>query len=128
MKFEGEYLNGKRNGKGKEYNFQGNVIFEGEFYLNHRKKGKEYIKGRLEFEGEFLWDKKWKGKGFDEKGNVIYELIDGKGTIKEYVGEYLVYEGECLDGKRNGKGKEYDHDGNLIFEGEYSMGKKVGKN
>ena len=31
--FEGEYLNGKRNGKGKEYNFYGKLIFEGE-YLN----------------------------------------------------------------------------------------------
>ena len=32
VKFRGEYLNGKRNGKGKEY-FEGRVKFEGE-YLN----------------------------------------------------------------------------------------------
>ena len=31
--FEGEYLNGLRNGKGKEYNSKGDLIFEGE-YLN----------------------------------------------------------------------------------------------
>ena len=40
--FEGEYLNGQRNGKGKEY-FKGRRIFEGE-YLNGKRngKGKEY--------------------------------------------------------------------------------------
>jgi len=30
-------LNGKRHGKGKDYNFGGDVIFEGE-YLNGKKK------------------------------------------------------------------------------------------
>ena len=30
-KFEGEYLNGKRNGKGKEYDNKGSVIYEGEY-------------------------------------------------------------------------------------------------
>ena len=33
LEFEGEYLNGKKNGKGKEYNNIGEIIFEGE-YLN----------------------------------------------------------------------------------------------
>ena len=42
--FEGKYLNGQRNGKGKEHNcYNGNLIFEGE-YLNGKRngKGKEY--------------------------------------------------------------------------------------
>ena len=47
--FEGEYLNGKPNGKGKEY----------------------YYDGKLCFEGEYLYDKKWNGKGYDENGNII---------------------------------------------------------
>ena len=38
--FEGEYLNGKRNGKGKEYFYNSELKFEGE-YLNGEKKGKE---------------------------------------------------------------------------------------
>ena len=41
IKFEGEYLNDKRNGKGKEY----------------------YSNGDLMFEGDFLNDKRWNGKG-----------------------------------------------------------------
>ena len=35
LKFEGEYLNGERHGKGKEYK-NGQVIFEGD-YLNGKK-------------------------------------------------------------------------------------------
>ena len=31
LKFEGEYLNGKRKGEGKEYYKEGNIIFEGEY-------------------------------------------------------------------------------------------------
>ena len=32
IRFDGEYLNGKRNGKGKEYYYNGNIRFEGEYY------------------------------------------------------------------------------------------------
>ena len=59
-----KYLNGKRNGKGKEYNDDGELIFEGE-YLNGNKngKGKEYYyDDKLIFEGEYLYNKKWKEK------------------------------------------------------------------
>jgi len=94
LKFEGEYLNGKRNGKGKEY-FLGKLIFEGEYLYDHRKRGKLFINGRLEYEGEFLYDKKWSGKGYDEKGNIIYELINGKGKVEEfYLNGELLFEGE----------------------------------
>ena len=37
LKFEGEYLNGKRNGKGKEYN-DGKLEFEGEYLNGERKR------------------------------------------------------------------------------------------
>ena len=32
LRFEGEYLNDKRNGKGKEYN-NGTLIFDGEYLI-----------------------------------------------------------------------------------------------
>ena len=40
--------------------------------------------------------------------NIVYTLKDGKGSIKEYnrYGK-LMFEGEYLNGKRNGKGKEF---------------------
>ena len=47
--FEGEYLNGKRNGKGKEYYyFDGKLKFEGEYLNGERNgKGKEYNENNI---------------------------------------------------------------------------------
>ena len=72
--------------------------------------------------------KKYNGKRYDEYGNIIYELKNGTGKVKEYddFGK-LEFEGEYLNGLRNGKGKEYDNYGNLIFEGEYLNGEKLSK-
>ena len=69
--FESEYLNGEKNGKGKEYH-DGKLIFKGEYYKDFRLKGKIYVNKKLEFEGEFLFDRKYDGKGYDEFGNIIY--------------------------------------------------------
>ena len=94
LTFEGDYKNDKRNGYGKEYDKDGNLIFEGE-YLNGQRwngKGKELLNmnKRIEFEGEYLNDKRWNGK------------------IKEYDDKGNLFEGEYLNGKRNGYGKKYD--------------------
>ena len=62
--FEGEYLNGERNGKGKEYNDNGKLIYEGE-YLNGKRNGKGKEKdyyNNIFFNGEFLNGFKWNGK------------------------------------------------------------------
>ena len=50
---------------------------------------------------------------------------NGKG--KEYYDDgKLKFEGEYLNGKRNGKGKEYDYDyGKIEFEGEYLNGERI---
>ena len=71
--FEGEYLNGKRNGKGKEY----------------------YYNDKLLFEGEYKNDLKWDGKGYDSFNNLVYELKDGEGIIKEFENSLgqLIFEG-----------------------------------
>ena len=80
------------------------------------------------FEGEYLNHKKWDGKGYDLKNNIIYELKKGKGLVKEYYDNgKLRFEGEYVNGQRNGKGKEYNYDSKLRFEGEYLNGKKNGK-
>ena len=78
LMFEGEYLNGKRNGKGKEYNEEGKLIFEGE-YLN---------------------GKRWNGKGFDYNNNIVYELKNGRGYVKEFNYTLLSFEGEYKNGIR----------------------------
>ena len=102
------------------------MSFEGEYLYGYKRKGKKYINGRLEYEGEFLFGK-WNGKGYDENGNIIYELNNGNGTIKEYNDiDQLIFEGEYFNGRRHGKGKEYEN-GELIYEGEYINGRRKGK-
>ena len=92
--FKGEYLNGKRKVKGEEYE-NNKLKFKGD-YLNCKRNriGKEYFKDILLFEGEYLNGKKWDGKGYSKNGNIIYELKDGKGFVKEYNGiEETIFEG-----------------------------------
>ena len=126
LEYEGEYLNGKKYGKGKEYKL-GELEFEGEYLYDYKLKGKYYIRGYLEYEGEYLYNKKYNWKGYDKNGNIIYELINGNGKVKEYdQNRKIKFEGEYLHGKRNGIGKEYK-DGELEFEGEYSNGQRVKK-
>ena len=155
LSFEGEYLNGERNGKGKEYHYingqlsfegeyfcdlkngqgkeyyeNGKLKFEGEYLYNYKIKGKEFYNDKLEFEGEYLFNEKWNGKGYDENGNIIYELKNGNGKGKEYdIFGNLEFEGEYLNGKKwNGEIKIYNKkNGNLRFEGKLLNGKKNGK-
>ena len=99
MKFEGEYLNGKRNGKGIEYDIW-------------RKKENIYLKGKkLKFEGEYFKGAKWNGK------------------IKEYYdNDKIQFEGEYKFGEKNGTAKEYDIYGNIVFIGKYFNGKRLNVN
>ena len=64
----------------------------------------------------------------DNKNNINYKFFSGRyieyeinSIGKEYNGHYdkLIYECEYLNGERNGKGKEYEYNGELKFEGEY---------
>ena len=127
--FDGEYRNGKRNGYGKKL-FFGKIIFEGT-YLNGKRhgKGKKYSPdGHIIFDGEYFNNKEWIGSRFDDEGNIIYKLnndINGKG--KEYDNGKLKFEGEYLNGKRHGYGKEYSYIGEITFEGEYLNDKRNGK-
>ena len=149
--FEGEYKNGKRNGKGKEYGEYHNILFEGEYKNGLRSKGKEYYfhiynENKLYFEGDYKSGVKWDGKGYDENGKIIFEIKNGKGFIIEYydntkkydywmrspynqykLGNVFKFEGEYLNGEKNGKGKEFNDYGKLLFEGEYLNGKRSGK-
>ena len=141
--YEGEYLNGKRNGKDKEFNENGRLIYEGE-YLNGKRNGKgiEYNENLILFEGEYLDGKRWNGKGIVGNDIFEYEIKDGKGSVKELKRKlinlsdkkliYSFFEGEYLNWERNGIIKEVIKGSlnditSIIFECEYSNGKKNGK-
>ena len=102
MENEGEYLNGKRNGKGKEYKYSSFIAQEEENIPEELiGKRKEYIGTSLIYDGEYLNGKRH-GKGKEYK-------INGR----------LKYEGEFSNGKRHGKGKLYGDYGELKFEGNF---------
>ena len=128
LKFEGEYLNGERI-KGKEYiyDYSRNKIYEGEFKEGNRWKGKlkEYAEDKyLITDLDYVNGKKWNGKNYDEGSNIVFEIKDGKGYLKEDM-----FEGEYINGEKNGKGIEFnsDSDREIEFEGEYISGKRNGK-
>ena len=132
--FEGQYLNGLKNGKCKEYDAESGIIqFEGE-YLNGLRigKGKEYYTvDKLKFEGEYLnGERNGKGKEYTYEGSLSFEgeylngEINGKG--KEYNQDSII-EGQYLNGKRNGKCKEYSYDDYLICECDFLNGRRNGK-
>ena len=126
-----EFKYGKKNGKGKEYSYNGILVFEGE-YLNGQRhgKGKEYYQykrapglcgsyfcngdeeGKLIFEGEYKNGKIWNGKGYGKD-----------------------FEGEYKNGERwNGYGREYVRhlmgctrfEYKLNWSGKYVNGIKIG--
>ena len=113
--------------KGKEYNDDWLLKFEYEYLYEQKRKGKDYIKGKLEYEGEYLFDRKYNGKGYDENGNIIYEIINGNGKVKEYdKGERLTFDGEYLNGRRwNGIFRIYNVNGTILIEEEYKNGEKI---
>ena len=94
-----------KDGKGKEYDKETNeLIFEGE-YKNKKRSGlgKEYHEGKLIFEGEYReGTRNGNGKAYDEKnGKLIFEgkylngiEWEGKGMIKEYIKEIILYMNE----------------------------------
>ena len=106
MRFSGRYIKyeTKDKDKGKEYNsFTDEVIFEGEYKNGERNgKGKEYDKfGKLIFEGEWKSGKRWNvNNDFGKK------LQEGKGVLYEYSEcKQILYRGEYSNGERNGVGK-----------------------
>ena len=105
--FEGEYINGKKIGKGKQYyNYDGKLIFEGTYVYEFKLEGKLYMNKKLEFEGKFLYERKYDGKGYDKNGNIIYKLINGTGKVKEHFENGgSQFEGEYLNGKKMDWGK-----------------------
>ena len=75
------------NGQGKEYNYEGELEFEGECLNGERNgKGKEYyLNGELRFEGEYLNGKRWNGKGYNKQGIIEFEIKEGIGKEKNII-------------------------------------------
>lgn len=148
LQFKGTFKKGKKEGFGRTYFEDGSVQYEGEFvndqysgegtlyypasflaefvhvriqhdyemrsyyhgpFLQGMKKGKGeqyYPSGALQYEGEFLW-------------NELSGFVKAYYDVDEAPPNTLQYEGYYFDSKRHGKGKYYDVNGLLIYEGAF---------
>ena len=130
--YEGDYVNGKKEGNGK-------IVYQnGKYYIGEFKEGERNGNGTLFdndnsiiYEGQFKNDEiHGKGKLY-HNNEIIYEgdLIDGKveGFGKEYLSNGTYYIGEFKNYEKNGKGKIYGINDNIIFDGFFIDGKPEGK-
>ena len=64
----------------------------------------------------------------ESDNNISYEIKNRKRILIEFnKSNYILFEGEFLNWKKNGKPKVYNDESKLIFEGEYLNGRKNGK-
>ena len=99
--FEFQLIQG--NGKGKEYNYLGDLIFEGEYKNGEREGiGKEFNNGVVIFEGKYKnGNREGDGKEFSKYGDLIFEgsYLKGQkkeGILKEYYNEKFLFEANYL--------------------------------
>jgi len=133
-RYVGDFVNGKRHGKGIYYHANNAAKYVGEYYNGVRHGfGIEDIRlpeGTQHYEGEWYRDKRHgKGKMICADG-VIYEgeykegERHGHGVIIYPDGEK--YEGEWVAGKRNGQGT-YFYASGAKYEGSWVDGERHGK-
>ena len=104
--FEGYFLNGKKNGRGKYIWANGNV------YDGNWVDGKCTGKGRITWSSGASFDGEWKDNQMSEGK---YSFADGS-----------VYEGSFKNGKYDGYGKRIYKDGEK-YEGQWQSGSRNGK-
>ena len=152
--YEGEMINGKKEGYGKRYYDNGYYI--GQFSNDLKSgKGKYFFDTGEIYEGEFANDsfegigkytynngnyyvgtfsnslKHGKGKQFYKDGNLQYDIdfnhgkLEGQGRYNYENGEYYI--GQCSNGLKHGKGTIYYKNGNIKYEGDFFQNKYEGQ-
>lgn len=151
--YEGEWKDGRMNGRGKRSCFNGQ-IYEGEWkdgrasgsgkvtfpiggnYEGEWRDGCKNGRGKMTFPSGLVYEGEWKDGKENGQGKAIWpdgtfyvgDWRDGKrdGSCKMTLSSGLVYEGEWKGVKENGRGKTTWPNGS-IYEGEYKDGKANGR-
>jgi hypothetical protein len=113
-KYEGDFKMGSKHGNGRYYGNDGNYYIGSWIDDNEEGKGVYQFGNGDRYEGEFI-------KGFFSGFGIYYYKKGGR------------YEGLWSEGKKNGKGKEFDVNGNVTHDGkfvnsEFIEEKKTNKN
>ena len=160
IRYEGEFLDGKIEGNGKYYYENGSICYVGQFKngLKHGKGILYFNKYNIKFESsDFELGDNGKGNNCFENNIYCITLFcrsnnntTKKNEVKHCIKEKIKYEGEFMNDKfegngkeyfedggyyigefkndfKNGKGIEYDKDGNIIYDGDYINNKQEGK-
>ena len=102
-------MDGKRSGKGKEYNNDGEILFEGEYLDGNRWNGKgiEYNENYdFQFEWEYLNVKKWNGVIIE------YDLDDNS----------IIFNGNIFEGENETELKDTLNQAIKLLEDDYLGG------
>lgn len=114
---------GKRNEKG-EYHGIGKLLFSnGDTYtgnfLNNKRNGIGYLKKK---NGNVL-DGYFKDDEFHGQGKLFLEFLTEKGDISSV----LLYDGNWIEGKKEGKGIAFYPNGSIKYHGIWKAGKMNGE-
>ncbi len=129
----GNWKNGMREGKGKLFDKNNNLIYEGDWIKDKKEGiGKQIINEQYYCVSEFK-------NGFSNGKIEFYNksgLMVFKGNLdhnkERCFGKILLknnyyYEGDFINSKRTGNGKIYNKDNILLYEGVFINGKIEGK-
>jgi len=114
-------LNGLRNGKGKEYNIKGNLIFDGE-YLNGNKvkSAKKYNDNNIEKKLNNTESNLYKKEELESLG---YYFLNEEENEEDNI--YNNNEELLIEPKYLKENIEYNKERDSNFEGEYLYGHKL---
>lgn len=117
--YDGEWSYGKKNGIGKYYNSETDVMQE-RFYINGvcTRITNEYVVGNRYNDSSSNTTTMYGGGSYE--GQTVDGIPHGKGRMTYKDGSY--YDGDWSNGIMHGKGKFYDSKNNIMQEGVYDKG------
>ncbi|XP_049849009.1 uncharacterized protein LOC126317076 [Schistocerca gregaria] len=151
-KYEGEWVNGCRHGKGRlEYRkceYEGEwkmnlrhgmgkqIFISGEWYIGEWRENVQKGLGKLyDLRGTMIYDGEWENGNFHGKGEwkdstgCVYKGVWSEGRFKEgslRTATGIVYRGQWANGMFDGYGK-LSHDSGSNYEGSFKEGMKSGQ-
>ncbi|KAF4652594.1 hypothetical protein FOL47_011002, partial [Perkinsus chesapeaki] len=130
--YVGQWLHGKRHGRGRYVCPSRNIVYDGNWSNDLRNGWGELVceDGGYVYDGEWKDDKRegegrsaHKATGEKYSGHFSNNRYDGNGCLVDK--ERNVYEGEFKNGMKNGVGRFTDAEGNTYI-GEYRNNKRCG--
>ena len=144
--YEGYFKNGYRQGNGRQYDCQGNVVLQGLFDMGRKLSIKEMPEMNgywIEFDADGQLLNVSKRDEYGRKNDICYfynsdgeickiskwkdgiEISTSGSCIIFDVAQGIWFQGRYKNGLREGRGKEYDDNGVVKFDGFFCNGKRL---